>query len=103
LIQDTPFGLRYSIDFEYNLIHQGKKEKEGIMETKCPKCKHSFEVEDATKKYRLPLFFILLGTAILAYEHTVNTPSLIITILGDFSVTVGIIWMAVTRSLTGGR
>lgn len=67
------------------------------MEVKCTKCMHSFEVEDTTKKYRFPLFFILLGTAILAYEHTVNNPNLIITILGDFSVTVGIIWMAVTR------
>ncbi|MBC8552791.1 MAG: hypothetical protein H8D23_24460 [Candidatus Brocadiales bacterium] len=69
------------------------------MEVKCAKCEHSFEVEDATKKYRFPLFFILLGTGMLAYEHTVNNPNLIITILGDFSVTVGIIWMAVTRGL----
>jgi len=70
------------------------------MQVKCTKCKHSFEVEDTTKKYRFPLFFILLGTAILAYEHTVNNPNLIITVLGDFSVTVGVIWMVVTRSLT---
>lgn len=67
------------------------------METQCPKCKHSFEVEDTTKKYRFPLFLLLLGAGMLAYEHTVNNPSLIITILGDFSVTVGIIWMAITR------
>ncbi len=67
------------------------------MEVKCTKCEHTFEVENTTKKYRFPLFLILLGTAMLAYEHTVNNPSLIITILGDFSVTVGIVWMAVTR------
>ena len=47
---------------------------------KCPECEHSFEVEDATKKYRLPFLFIFLGLAVLAYEHTVNNPSLIITI-----------------------
>ena len=67
------------------------------MEVKCTKCMHLFEVEDATKKYKFSLIFILLGAGMLAYEHTVNNPSLIITILGDFSVTVGIIWMAVTR------
>ena len=70
------------------------------MEVKCTKCEHSFEVEDTTKKYRFPLFFILLGTGMLAYEHTVNNPNLIMIILGDFSVTVGLVWMAVTRSHT---
>ncbi len=49
---------------------------------KCDKCGHSVEVEDATKRYKLPLFFIFLGLAILTYEHTVNNPSLIIIILG---------------------
>ncbi|GAX60698.1 cytochrome c [Candidatus Scalindua japonica] len=67
------------------------------MEVKCTKCMHSFEVEETTKKYRFPFYLILTGTAMLAYEHTVNNPSLIITALGDFSVTVGIIWMIVTR------
>ncbi len=42
---------------------------------KCDNCGHSVEVEDATKKYRLPLFFIFLGIVILTYEHTVNNPS----------------------------
>ena len=64
---------------------------------KCDNCGHSVEVEDATKKYRLPLFFIFLGTAILAYEHIVNNPSLIITILGGQSAFVGLIWLVVTR------
>jgi hypothetical protein len=71
------------------------------MEIKCPKCKHSFEVEDATKKYRLPLFFIFLGLAVLAYEHTVNNPSLIITILGGQSAIVGLIWLVITRFRSG--
>ncbi|MGR3293407.1 MAG: hypothetical protein ACUZ9M_05235 [Candidatus Scalindua sp.] len=75
----------------------------GGMEVECTKCMHSFEVEDTTKKYRFPLFFISLGTAILAYEYTINNPSQIVTVLGNFSVTVGIIWMAATKGLTGGR
>ncbi len=64
---------------------------------KCDKCGHSVEVEDSTKKYRLPLFFVILGTAILAYGNTVSNPSLIITILGAQSATVGLIWLVVTR------
>ena len=67
------------------------------MEIKCPKYEHSLEVEDATKKYRLPLFFIFLGLAVLAYEHTVNNPSLVITILGGQSAIVGLIWLVVAR------
>ena len=66
---------------------------------KCDNCGHSVEVEDSTKKYTLPLFFIFLGIALLAYEHTVNNPSLIITILGCQSATVGLIWLVVTRFL----
>ena len=69
------------------------------MEIKCPKCEHSFEVEDATKKYRLPLFFVFLGIAILAYGNIVNTPNIIITILGCQSATVGLVWLVVTRML----
>ncbi len=68
---------------------------------KCNNCGHSVEVEDATKKYRLPLFFVFLGTAILAYEHTTNNPSLIITILGAQSAIVGLIWLVVRRLLSG--
>ncbi len=64
---------------------------------KCDNCGHSVEVEDSTKKYRLPLFFIFLGTAILAYEHTVNNPSFILTILGASSATAGLVWMIVRR------
>ncbi len=64
---------------------------------KCDNCGHSVEVEDATKKYRLPLFFIFLGIALLAYEHTVNNPSIIIAILGGQSAFVGLIWMVVAR------
>ena len=71
---------------------------QSIMSTvKCDKCGHSVEVEDGTKRYRLPLFFILLGLAVLAYQHTVNNPSLIITILGGQSAIVGLIWMVITR------
>ncbi len=64
---------------------------------KCDKCGHSVEVEGSTKKYRLPLFFIFLGIAVLAYEHTVDTPNIIITILGCQSATVGFVWLVVTR------
>ncbi len=64
---------------------------------KCDNCGHSVEVEDATKKYRLPLLFIFLGLAVLAYEHTVNNPSLIITILVGLSSIIGLIWLVVIR------
>ncbi len=64
---------------------------------KCDNCGHSVEIEDATKRYRLPLFFIFLGLVILTYEHTVNNPSLIITILGGQSAMVGLIWLVITR------
>ena len=62
-------------------------------------CGHSVEVEDATKRYRLPLLFIFLGLAILAYEHAVSNPSLIITILGGVSSTFGLVWLVVARVL----
>ncbi len=68
-----------------------------MLTVKCDKCGHSVEVEDATKRYRLPLFFIFLGTAVLAFQHVVNKPSLIITILGVQSAMVGLIWMVVAR------
>ncbi len=68
---------------------------------KCDNCGHSIEVEDSTKKYRLPLFFVFLGTAILAYGNTVSNPSLIITILGGPSAVVGLIWLVVTRFRSG--
>ena len=64
---------------------------------KCDKCGHSVEVEDSTKKYRLPLFFVFLGTVILAYGNTVSTPKIIITILGCQSATAGFIWLVITR------
>jgi uncharacterized YccA/Bax inhibitor family protein len=64
---------------------------------KCDKCGHSVEIEDSTKKDRLPLFLVFLGTAILAYGNTVSNPSIIITILGGQSAIVGLIWLVVTR------
>ncbi len=64
---------------------------------KCDKCGHSVEVNDSTKKYRLPLFFVLLGTAILAYGNIANTPSVITTILGGQSAIVGFIWLVLTK------
>ncbi len=64
---------------------------------KCDKCGHSVEVEDSTKKDRLPLFLIILGTAILAYGNIVSNPSIIITILGGQSAIAGIIWLVVRR------
>ncbi len=64
---------------------------------KCDNCGHSVEVEDTTKRYRLPLFFIFLGLVILACENTVNNPSLIIAILGGLSAIVGLIWLVVAR------
>jgi hypothetical protein len=60
---------------------------------KCDNCGHSVEVEDSTKKYKLPLFFITLGAAILGYENIVSNPSLIITILGFLSGAAGLIWL----------
>ena len=64
---------------------------------KCDNCGHSIEIEDATKKYKLPLFFIFLGTTILTYENLVNNPSLIITILGFLSGAVGLVWLIKAR------
>ncbi len=61
------------------------------------KCGHPVEVEDSTKKDRLPLFLIILGTAILAYGNIVSNPSIIITILGGQSAIAGIIWFVVRR------
>ena len=71
------------------------------MEIKCPKCEHSFEIEDATKRYRLSLLFIFLGIVILAYQNAVSNPSLIITILGGLSATAGLIWLVVVRFRSG--
>ncbi len=68
-----------------------------MLTVECDNCGNSIEVEYSTKKYRLPLFFIFLGTAILAYENLVSNPSLIITLLGCQSAVVGLIWLVVTR------
>ncbi len=67
-----------------------------MLTVKCDKCGHSVKVEDSTKKYRLPLFFVFLGTAILAYGDTVD-PNIIITILGSQSAIVGLVWLAISR------
>ena len=64
---------------------------------KCDNCGHSVEVEDATKKYRLPLFFIFLGLAVVVFQHIASNPSLIIAILGGLSATSGLVWLVVTR------
>ena len=64
---------------------------------KCDKCGQSVEVEDSTKKFRLPLLFVFLGTAILAYGNIASNPSVIMTILGGQSAIVGFIWMVMTR------
>ena len=64
---------------------------------KCDNCGSSIEVEDSTKKYKLPLFFLTLMAAILAYENLTSTPSLILTLLGCQSAVVGLIWLVVTR------
>ena len=67
---------------------------------KCDKCGHIIEVEDSTKKYKLPLFFITLGAAILGYENLVSNPSLIITLLGFLSGTAGLIWLIRARLIS---
>ena len=64
---------------------------------KCDKCGHAVEVEDRTKKHSLPLFFVFLGTAILAYGNIASNPSVIMTILGGQSAIVGFIWMVITK------
>ena len=68
---------------------------------KCDKCGNSVEVADSTIQYRLPLFFVFLGTVILAYGNTVSNPSLIITLLGGQSAIVGLVWLIVTRFRSG--
>ena len=64
---------------------------------KCDKCGHAVEEEVSTKKHSLPLFFVFLGTAILAYGNIASNPSIIITILGGQSAIVGFIWIVMTR------
>jgi hypothetical protein len=64
---------------------------------KCNKCGQSVAVEDSTKKYRLSLFLVFLGTAILAYGNITSKPSVIITILGGKSAFVGFIWLVITK------
>jgi hypothetical protein len=64
---------------------------------KCDNCGHSIEIEDATKKYKLPLFFITLGAAILGYENLVSNPSLTITVLGFLTGAVGLVWLIKAR------
>ncbi len=63
----------------------------------CDNCSHSVEVEDTTKRYKLPLFFVFLGIAILAYVRNLSNPSLVVTILGVQSAIVGLIWLVVAR------
>ena len=67
---------------------------------KCDNCGHSIEIEDATIKYKLPLFFITLGAAILGYENIVSNPSLIITVFGFLSGAVGLVWLIKARLTT---
>ncbi len=57
------------------------------------------QVEDSTKKYRLPLLFIFLGLVILVYVRNLSNPSLVMMILGGISATSGLIWQVVTRIL----
>jgi hypothetical protein len=70
---------------------------------KCDNCGHSVEIEDATKKYKLPLFFITLGAAILGYENLVSNPSLIITILGFLTGAAGLIWLIRARLISNNN
>lgn len=58
---------------------------------KCDKCGHSVEVEDATKKYRLPLYLIFLELTIPAYERNLCNSSIAITIMGGLSAASGFI------------
>ncbi|MBC8553475.1 MAG: hypothetical protein H8D23_27990 [Candidatus Brocadiales bacterium] len=69
----------------------------------CHKCGYSIKVEDSSKKYKHPLFFIFLGLVILVFERNLNSPGLIITILGTLSATSGLIWLVVTRSLSRNK
>lgn len=64
---------------------------------KCDKCGQSVAVEDSTKKYRLPLFLVFLGTVILAYGNIASNPGVMITLLGGQSAIVGFIWLVITR------
>ena len=68
---------------------------------KCDNCGHSFDVVDATKKYRFPLLLIFLGLAILACENAVSNPYIVITILGGIVTTGGFIWLVVARIRSG--
>jgi len=67
---------------------------------KCDNCGHSVEVEDTSKKYKLPLLFIFLGIAILVYERNLSSPGIAMTILGGVLATAGLIWLIVTRFLS---
>ena len=72
-----------------------------MLTIKSDNCGYSVGVEDSTKKYGLPLYVIFLGTAILAYGNIVSNPSIVITILGCQSATVGLVWLVVARFRSG--
>ncbi len=63
----------------------------------CDNCDHFVKVEDTAKKYKLPLLFIFLGLAVLAYVRNLSNPGIVITILGGLSATSGLVWLVVTR------
>jgi len=63
---------------------------------KCDNCGQLVKVKQTKKRYLLPLFFLFSGLLALVYERDLNTPNLIMTILGSLSATAGFVWLVVT-------
>ena len=63
---------------------------------KCDNCGQLVKVKQSKKRYMLPLFFLFSGLLLIVYERDLNTPNLIMIILGSLSATAGFVWLVVT-------
>lgn len=62
---------------------------------KCENCEQKVKTKHSGKKYILPLFLLFTGLLILAYEHDLDKPHLVIIVLGGISATAGFVWLIV--------
>jgi len=69
---------------------------------KCGNCGKLVKVKQSRIRYLLPLFFLISGLLALVYERDLDTPNLIMTILGSLSATAGLIWLVVKGLRSAG-
>jgi hypothetical protein len=67
----------------------------------CGNCSHSDKPKQSRKRYILPLFFLFSGLLALVYERDLDSPNIIMTILGSLSATAGFVWLVVTGLRSG--